>query len=597
MFKNPPEIVFTPQTNECIECNRELNIYKTKKRTVFTHHIGEFTTKETQLICSNTACNNKIVYHSEELPELVAAGCNYGHDIVELVGVSMYMKHMQAVEIKELLRCSNNIPISVSGVEFLAKKFIIYLSVVHEQYNVEIVNEINTNGGYILHLDALDGGAKGGMRLMCGVDGITDFVLGNEKISSENSYYIIPFLERLKKDFGSPLRIVQDCGTGIMKAAETVFPEVEILVCHFHFLRDIGKDLLSDDYDIIRKRLRHFGILTELRKLSEKLTELCSEENDIGSFYTSAIQNESINIDNHAQTALLFYTLIQWILDWKSECGGYGFPFDRPHLELVKRVGKALDILEKNEMIKDIDPDNKRIIRKAYFSLKRILEGIVKDKKIKNALRGIEKDITVFDNLRTAMRVASEKGKEGLNDEGEQNIRLIETSVKEFVDKLEKDQPFCDEKKGSAFLEQIYKYWDKLFADPIVIETGSGTKTIQPQRTNNIMEQMFRNLTRDYKRKTGDSSVGRTVQAMVKDTPFIRNLKNEKYKKIILGDKKSLAEVFAEIDPVVVRRKMKEHNLYHEKIPGKIKILLKHNKILDILTNITNLKKKPEIYK
>ena len=546
MFDNPPEIAFTPQISECPDCSKSLKVYKTKKRTVFTHHIGGFTAKETLLTCSNTACESKTVYSSEELPELIAPGCNYGYDVVESAGKSMYLKHMQAAEIKEQLRC-DNIPVSVSEVEFLAKKFIILLSIIHEQHNVEIVNVMSANGGYILHLDALDGGSKEGMRLICGVDGISDFVLGNEKILSENSDYIIPFLEKIRENFGNPLRIVQDCGSGIMKAAETVFPDVEILVCHFHFLRDIGKDLLSDDYDIIRKRLRHFGILTEMRKLSAKLTELWHEGDDIDSFYAAGIENKSVNIDNHTQTALLLYTLIQWILDWKSECNGYGFPFDRPHFELVKRIEKAVSVLEKNARIKDVDSDKKRTVRKIYCSLKRTLEEVVKDKKLKYARNSIEKNIGVFDNLRTAMRVAAKDGVDGLNDEGEQDIRLIKTSVNELVNELEKDQKFCSIKRGSAFLKQIYKYWDKLFADPVIIETDSGIKTIQPQRTNNIMEQMFRKLTSDNKRKTGDSSVGRTVQAMVKDTPLIRNLKNDKYRKIILGDKKTLAEVFAEI--------------------------------------------------
>ena len=45
-------------------------------------------------------------------------------------------------------------------------------------------------------------------------------------------------------------------------------------------------------------------------------------------------------------------------------------------------------------------------------------------------------------------------------------------------------------------IAQIDKYWDKLFADPITVNTPIGQVTIQPQRTNNLLERFFR----DFKR-------------------------------------------------------------------------------------------------
>ena len=383
------------------------------------------------------------------------------------------------------------------------------------------------------------------------------------------------------------------------QSVETVFPDTKILVCHFHFLRDIGKDLLSDNYDIIRKRLKYFGILTELRKLSVKLTELYDERNDINNFYDTGIGGKQIDIDNHSQSALLLYTLIQWILDWKSESKGYGFPFDQPHYVLTVRIEKALDILKINEEITDIELDSKRIISKVYWALMKNFEKITGDKKLRTAAENIKTDIEIFNSLRTAMRIAgsSADDKEGLNDEGEQDIRMIETSVVEFMEKIKDNSEFCSSKRGCSFLEQINKYWAKLFADPIKIETDSGTKTILPQRTNNIMEQMFRDYTRGEKRKTGDSSVGRTVNAIPKDIPLIRNLKNKNYMKIILKNKESLTELFAEVDQELVRKRLKQYKVSLDKIPGKIKLLLKNKALTNILTNITKTQNKPDIYK
>ena len=123
---------------------------------------------------------------------------------------------------------------------------------------------------------------------------------------------------------------------------------------------------------------------------------------------------------------------------------------------------------------------------------------------------------------------------------------------------------FKKSKKGGKFFKQINKYWDKLFADSILIETEFGTQEINPQRTNNIMEQIFRELTRANKRKTGDASIARTIKGIVADTPLIRNLKDEKYMEMILGEKKTIEEVFAEVDIKIIRKKLREHQIYFD---------------------------------
>ncbi|MCK5853419.1 hypothetical protein KAH27_10365 [bacterium] len=518
------------------------------------------------------------------MSDIVSLGSRYGYDVMVSIGESVFFEHRQAKEIQANLQ-NKNIPISLSEIGYLAQKFIIYLSIVHSHKSCRILEIIDENGGYILHLDAL-GGAKGGERLISGVDGISDIVLGNAKIKSENSDYIIPFLEGIKQRFGDPLAVVQDMGKGIMKAVETVFPNVMILICHFHFLRDIGKDLFGDNYDIIRKRMRHFAFLVILRNLAKKLK--CQFEDNqeaIDGFEQRISCNLKIDLNNNLEITIQLYTLIEWILDWKSESNGYGFPFDRPHVDLFSRIKKALIVIN---AITDIETV-------AHFKtvqrLKVLFAEITEDPALRKAIDEIENEIKVFDKLRVAMRIAPQDGKNGLNDTGDDiDIRTIAAKVDEFETEITEEHEILQQKKGVRFMKQIDKYREQLFADPITVETASETKIIQPQRTNNLMEQMFRDFSRDNKRKTGVDSIGRTIQAMVDDTPLIRNLKNEQYEKMILGDKKNLAEVFAEIDISEVRKKMKDHNLCNEKIPPKIKSLLNKNNLLDLLSNVANLK-------
>jgi len=535
--------------------------------------------------CSH--CENEEIYSSNELNQLVPPDSNYGYDVINLIGELTYSENKQAREIKIILETEYNIPISISGIEYLSKKYIIYLLAVHENSISKIVERINSNGGYILHVDAL--GSKVGKTIMSAFDSISNLVLGNAKIPSENSNYIIPFLNKIKESFGKPLAIVYDMGRGGMKAAEEVFPNVKKLVCHFHFLRDIGKDLLGENYDIIRKQLRIFGGITKLKNISKelrKIVESSDGENVYDDFYEAKINNKTVKIKNDIEVAIKLYILIEWILNWKSESNGYGFPFDRPHLDLALRIKKAVKILEEMKLPDSFLAGEFEAIQKIYDKLKKLLQKLTEDKILEKTIKKITEEINVFDRLRKAMRITDSSGNEGLNDEGSTDIKTIEEEMQKFIKELKKNSKFKKSKKGGKFFKQINKYWDKLFADPILVETETGTQKIIPQRTNNIMEQMFRKLTRANKRKTGDASIARTIKGIVADTLLIRNLKDKKYMEMILGEKDKIEEVFAEVDVEIIRKKLKEHKLYNEKIPAKIKTLLQKGEQFDILSVI-----------
>lgn len=95
------------------------------------------------------------------------------------------------------------------------------------------------------------------------------------------------------------------------------------------------------------------------------------------------------------------------------------------------------------------------------------------------------------------MRLAPTGGNNGLNDEGTTEAMAgIREAARQFR------QPLVDGSKLAAnllcrkILKQIDKYGDRLFADPIAVNTPDGTiiisTIIYPQRTNNILEQLFR---------------------------------------------------------------------------------------------------------
>jgi hypothetical protein len=126
----------------------------------------------------------------------------------------------------------------------------------------------------------------------------------------------------------------------------------------------------------------------------------------------------------------------------------------------------------------------------------------------------------------------------------------IRQGVAQFREELEKDPKYTADRLSQKMAEQIDKYGDKLFAEPIEVMTPQGKASIYPQRTNNILEQFFRGVRRgQHRRKTGNNSMHRVLQTMLADTPLVKNLDNPAYMEILLDGKENLVELFAELGP------------------------------------------------
>ncbi len=122
---------------------------------------------------------------------------------------------------------------------------------------------------------------------------------------------------------------------------------------------------------------------------------------------------------------------------------------------------------------------------------------------------------------------------------------------------------------------QIKKYWQLLFADPIIVDTPKGKIAIQPQRTIDILEQLFRQVKRIFRRQSGIKSLSKRMQTILANTPYIKNLGNPEYMKIILDGKETLEERFAEIDIKIVRKELLELEQDSAKIPRVINKIIK----------------------
>jgi len=88
------------------------------------------------------------------------------------------------------------------------------------------------------------------------------------------------------------------------------------------------------------------------------------------------------------------------------------------------------------------------------------------------------------------------------------------------------------------------------------------------------MERFFRDFKTGHRRKSGHQAMSKTLQAMVADTPLVKNLRNETYLEILLNGRDSLEALFADIDILSVRKQLNDSQTGWQKIPAKIKKII-----------------------
>ncbi len=529
-------------------------------RTIATTGLGRFHSHETVMYCA--PCQRS--YGSGDLREIVPDGGRFGFDVLVHVGMAMFVKCRNEQEIKTEL---NNMGISISRSEIgnLGRRFVIYLAQAHQEAKPQIKKYLNDHGGYILHLDGTCEGDSA--VLVTGLDGIAGIVLGNIKIRSESRESLVPFLRRLEQNYGTPLALVHDMGAGILAAIATVFPQTPDYVCHFHFLRDIGKDLLQHENNMIRGILKKHHIRTILSEQARALRKYIAEDKALSRSLLLYHGAKTQEINEELPLTICAYLLILWILDSNSQLDGYGFPFDRAELAFCERLDDAyLTICNLKDSARN------QALTKLYC----VILSVVRDDQLGRLIKMMNKKVVTFERLRDAMRIATPAAKKGLNDPGvDVDLGSIKRKVIAFRQSEELEQAAARNLAYQGMIKQIDKYWEKLFADPVLVKTTTGHAFVQPQRTNNMSEHFFRTLKKDCRKKSGTRSLSRTLRAMIADTPLIKNLECPEYVRVILNGRNDLAERFSEIDIGQVRQELERNKNQEEGIPLSLKKMLR----------------------
>jgi len=550
-FCTPPAASFRSEAEQCVHCGGDLRVQKTVRRQVVTFHVGAFTAHETVMVCPK--CKRHV--RSAELSELVPVGCNFGYDVMNVCGRSLLLEHRTADETVAAL-AARNVVLSASEVRELAARFVAYLGVAHLQAAPALSRLFAMNGGYILHLDSTS--RKGSRKLLSGIDEITGLVLLNVKLGSETADDVAAFLRDIVARYGLPLAVGCDMAASIRKALRTVLSGVPVYICHFHFLRDAGNDMMKADYQRLGALLDGHKTVSKLRDLKKVFLPHLTEHVEAVEQFLSAI--DEADAAPEAITYIPYEALLAGLLfsavEAERQGDGFGFPFDRTKLQFYDHL---LHTYRSVQSIRDAAATPAQ--RKLADKLLKPLSAVANDAQLTRLAEALERNAAVFDRMRGILRVAEPSTPGGLSNPDPVDVEITQAKSEftAFKEQLQSDNAAAPQLEITKLIEQIERHWDGLFRDPLRVTTADGVeRIIHPQRTNNIMEHFFRDLGRNERRRTGLTLSTRRLNAMLPDTPLVCNLQNPAYMELLLDGCDTLEERFSRIDPAAVRDSLAE---------------------------------------
>jgi len=541
----------------CPHCGNPLRLRRTHQRNILSATYGPFVAIEQQGYCPT---HLKLpAAHSRQLARLVAPGAEYAYDVLAHVGLERFLRCRQYEEIRTQFSSQHGLDVPVSTVAYLARKFVAYFQAVHQQSISRLRADMESRGGFILHVDGTCEEASG-VLLVC-MDSLSGQVLESRKISSENYREIRDLLREVRRDWGLPLAIVHDLRRCLITATAGVFPQVPQFVCHYHLAADVGRDILSPHEDRLRSLFRRTRVRPKLRALIRSLQKsaVCPES---GQHRVNAVlgwcSSKKPRPGWETETAPgVAHALASWILAYSQDGEGYGFPFASPHLNLYQRI------LQVQQMLRQACPtwpERDRHPWRTLHRLQQILQAVVAGDAagaIREVVGQMQRDQKIFDHFRTALRICPRGGKERRNDPGAPNalsarchqavLKKLRTALQHKARAEKSSQRAC-----AIVVRHLDKYWPYLFGHAL----KSSRRLIVVPRTNNREEGLFRMVKRQCRRLHGRGHLARDLTAMLPGTPLVLNLTQSRYCQTVYGgiEAEKIATVFSRVDPEVPAR-------------------------------------------
>lgn len=544
----------------CPSCSGPTLVQKSHPRNVVTLEHGSFVAYETVRVCAGRCrqpTGELVTLRSESLSRIVPPGAVYGYDVEVFVGLARFERHRQRKEIRAELS-EQGITLSSGEVSALAHRFLKHLAELHASRQPAFRSALERDGGYPLHFDAT--GEDGRGTLLVVYAGWRGWALGARKLATERADQIKPCLLEVVEHYGPPCALMHDLGRAARSAAKALLRKLKLqipdLICHAHFLADVGKDLLKDSHDKLRDLFRKDKLRPRLRAfvrhLGRKLgTDLPLLREDVLD-WARLDASEHVLPEGRAGLATV-RALAQWVLDSAHDGKHGGFPFERPYLDLYERSRKARRSVD--AFLRK--PPALKAVHRALGKLARLLDPVVTPKGVSEVAKIVSARGELFDELRAALRLSPKPSgdeERGLSaEEAARELSDIRKAICTLKRSLRKRRPARGPAEDTReaidlVLEHLERYKKSLWGHVIHLpeRVGGGIRVVD--RTNNLPEGKFHQLKHGERRRSGRKVLTDDFEHLPAEAALASNLTKPDYVAILCGSLEKLPRAFADLD-------------------------------------------------
>ena len=531
-----PGVHFVAEATRCPLCDGALKVYKSRARQVISLKAGSFLATETLMQC--TADPNHPVMGSNVLAQLVAPRQRFSYDLVVEVGCARYLENKQRTEIRADLYQRRGIELASGSISHLCDRFLTHLEALHLARAPQL-RAILANG-YPLHLDATCELGKGGL-FVC-MDGLRGWVLVAGRIPSEHADHLRPLVERTTQLFGDPVATVQDMGKGGAKAISTLREKgIPDLICHFHFLAAVGKNLFEQSYRLLRRLLKSSKVRADLRILLRDLRCYSNNSPCEGQFGKGIVRED-------------LPALVLWILEGDGS-KDLLYPFGLVHLLFFQRCQLALQRAECWVQGPRTLPE-----RRAIAYLATLVQRLNKDDRFTKAVTRLEEGWLAFGELRDVLQLTNAELPRADVRAQQKELAVIEARRMREIKKALRDyrkelagqvtvsnDPGVSTSPGNVIVRYIDRYEKRLFGHPF-LRNEDGEVVAIVERTNNVVEHFFGTEKQHLRRRLGRANLGRDLEDQPAQAALVANLRHADYVRVLCGNLDQLPMAFAQLD-------------------------------------------------
>ena len=533
-----------------------MKVQKTVQHAGLTLAHGSFRSRETVFVCpSGCKQSGKLVTaRSSSLSKLLLPKSTVGYDVMVQVGLERFVHCRQREEIRADLQTQHGITLSTGAISGLGRRFLIYLEALHWKSAPALREALDSDGGWPLHIDAT--GEDGRGTMVAAFAGWRGWALNAWKAPTERAEFILPGIQRATAAFGPPCAIMRDLGRAMTEAAAEYVQSLEkpipVLACHLHFLSDIGEDLLENGHNQLRDLFRNVKLLPQLRAFVRQQGRNLGESIGLGRDALSlwlAQPDHARPIPEGAGGITTVRSLAQWILDYRADGDGQGFPFDLPWLDLYCR---CLQLSAASQTFLRALPRDAEV-RKSLGKLRRILRPVECDVPPFAFIgASLSKRADLFNRLRSALRLEDKHATDAIHpQQSVHKLNDVRAAVNTLTDSLRKDRPQRGPAKDTRqaidlILSHLDRHGPHLWGHAIPLPNSGGVRLVE--RTNNDLESFFHTIKHGERRRSGRKILTQDFESLPPTAALAANLRHSDYVSIVCGSLDRLAAAFAELD-------------------------------------------------